>query len=246
MTATDLSQRYAKPPIVEAICEIRLSEPAAANKVRKSANWLKGRYADLNAEVQAEVKVDFASRSASFTDAGEIYRMTSTDQTNLCVLAPLSLAWVKRAPYDGWDSFFERLSAELPIALKGYGSNTLARVGLRYVNRIDVKLVDSLARHEDYLKFRIVHGDLLEPTNGFQWQLVKEFNDVNLKATVQSGVVEQEIPGFAGFSFDIDVYCDTSLPRNIEGILGKLTQMRDLKNRIFEAGITEQAREGYK
>ncbi len=245
MTAEFQIQPYANPPIIEAVFEVRFAEPISEAKVTKAKDWLTNQYANSATEVQAEVKVDFATRSAKFIDVGKKFRLTSTDQTNLCLLAPASAIWVRLAPYEGWESFAARIASELPTTLKAFGNPPLARLGLRYVNRIDVKLIDGIARHEDYLNFRIVHGELLEPTNGFQWRLVKEFNELNLKANVQSGVVETEVPGFAAFSFDIDIFCDSILPKNANEIIEKIEYMRQLKNKIFEAGITEKARKAY-
>lgn len=245
MTSDANNQRYPNPPVVEAVMEIRFSTTVNNSKLRKAQDRLSKKYNNSKDELQTEVKVDFASRSAKFVDLGHQYRLTSEDQTNLCILTPTSVAWVRRAPYEGWQAFSDRLATEVPVALKTYGDPLVGRIGLRYVNRIDVPASNGVARHEDYLNFRISHGDLLEPTSGFQWLLVREFTDLGLKATVQSGVVEPEVPGFAAFSFDIDVFCDSNPPKSADEILTKLEIMRDLKNRIFEAGITAKAREAY-
>lgn len=236
---------YAHPPIVEAIVEVRLAAEANEAKQKKANNRIAGRYANSSVERQIAAKIDFNGRSVTFEDKPPIYRLSSEDQTELCSLGAQSVSWVRRAPYEGWASFKKRIMVELPMALKSYGDPRIARVGLRFVNRIDVKSVDGLAHYEDYLNFRISHGDLLEPTLGFQWHLVKDFPDQGLKANVQSAVLEPEIPGFAAFSFDIDVFCDVNVPQSAENILEKLESMRPLKNLIFETGITEQARKAY-
>lgn len=238
---------YASPPIVEALIEVRLAADVNENRLKKAFDWLSGRYQERKAEAQIEAKVEVPLRRATFTDKPAVYTLSSSDQTDACHLRVGSIAWLRRAPYLGWEAFRDRCEAELATVLKAYGDPRIARIGLRYINRIDVKIAeDGLSRYEDYLNFKISHGDLLEPTNGFQWLLVKQFPEVQLQAMVQSASLEPEIPGYGAFLFDIDVSREMDVPQKAENILEQLEAMRVLKNSIFEAGITDLARESYK
>lgn len=245
MTGNTAPQPYARPPIVEAIVEVRFSTEVNEAKCKKASEVLGKRYENSFVESPLDVNIDFGTRKASFIDKPPVYRLTSSDQTDLCSIAVGAISWVRRAPYEGWKAFCGHLSPELAIALKSLGHPAIARIGLRYVNRIDVKPVNDVAHYEDFLNFKISHGDLLEPTSGFEWKLVKEFKDLGLKAIVQSAVVEPEIPGLAAFKFDIDVYTEEAGVLKSDEILDRLADMRKLKNTIFEAGITDRAREAY-
>lgn len=246
MPAENIPQPYSHPPIVEVLVEVRLVSEVSTAKLKKVHDRIAGKYSNSKMEVQTEAKVDFAARSATFVDKPPIFQLSTADQTDLCVLSVLSFAWLRRAPYEGWEPFRDRISGQLAVALKAAGAPKIGRLGLRYVNRIDVEFKDGLAHYEDYLNFRILHGELLEPTQGFQWHLVKEFSDLGLKANVQSAVVDQEIPGMGAFTFDIDVYTEIDVPQLADDILTKLEAMRTLKNSIFEAGVTDYARKQYR
>jgi len=245
MTNESGTQPYAHPPIVEAILEVRFASEVNEAKLRKAHDFIEKRYSDSKTELQVEAKMDFAGRTAAFADRPPVYRLTSLDQTDACVLGNKSVAWVRRAPYEGWTPFCQRVAEELIIIFKALGGPGVNRIGLRYVNRIDVPYVDHIAHYEDYLNFKINHTGLLEPTLIYQWLVVKEFPDTKLKAIVQSAVVEPEIPSLAAFSFDIDIACEVEVPQKADDILLKLEAMRTLKNTIFEAGITDRARELY-
>jgi len=239
-------QRYAYPPITEVVLELRLGAELHQPKMKKAQDWIKGRYQSAIVESVTETRIDIPTRSATFVDKLPIYRNASRDQTDALTIAAGSVSWIRRAPYEGWNPFFARVEAELPTILKAIGPVPIARIGLRYINRIDVRPSNGVVRYEDYLKFRIDHGPLLDPTGPFQWSLVKPFPDRGLGAIVQSATVEPELPGTMAFAFDIDVYRDIEVPQKDTDILALLPTMRTLKNDIFEAGITDRARELYR
>jgi uncharacterized protein (TIGR04255 family) len=237
--------KYHAAPIVEAVVELRFASPSTDARAKKAADWLRSRYRSEEIEQLNQAQIDFMAQKVTFTDDGKVHKLSSEDLTHLCHISGKSVAWVERAPYEGWEVFAGRFSEEAPIALKAINDKPISRIGLRYVNRIDVQPQGGLSHYEEYLNFKIDAGPLLEPTNGYLWQLTKRFEDLELSANVQSAVVEPEIPGMHAFTFDIDVFCDSNVPQQPDVVMAKLEEMRDLKNRIFEAGITDKAREQY-
>lgn len=245
MTNDSGAQPYSHPPIVEAVFEVRFASEVAPARLRKARDWLAGRYAVIQTHRPTEAKVDLTTRETMFTEKPIFYALQTADATEEIALRPASVAWIKRAPYDGWIGFRERFAQELPTVMKAISPAQITRLGLRYVNRIDVPFEGGLAHYEDYLTFRINHGDILEPTLAYQWLVVKEFTDQRLKSIVQSAVLEREVLGKGAFSFDIDIASEIEVPQKVDDILSKLEAMRALKNDIFNAGITARAKELY-
>lgn len=233
---------YPRAPILEAVVEIRFPE-VSPQKVRKVAGSLKSRYAEQTEEILLEGSLDFASKAANFKELTPKFRLTSSDQTDAFHVTVGNIVWLRLAPYEGWDAFHSRIAQELPKVLKALGDPKTNRIGLRYINRIDFPMRDGLGYHEDYLSFRIFAGDILEPHNGFRWVIQKDFPDHDLSAIVQSGTQDPELPKYGAVNFDIDVYKVIDLPKKSDSILECLCHMRRLKNEIFEAGITDKARE---
>lgn len=232
---------YPRAPILEAVVELRFPTVPMAN-ARKAVSSVKTQYDSYTEEMQVEGKLDFQSKSASFKELGPKLKCASSDQTNGYVVTTEAVVWYRLAPYDGWPSFYRRIAQEMPKVLKALGNPEITRIGTRYVNRIDFPIRDELAYHEDYLKFRIDGGQMLDVHNGFQWTVQKTFPDLGLNATIQSGTAQSEIPGHSAVFFDIDVYRQLEVPRKSDDILICLDVMRLLKNDIFEAGITDEAR----
>jgi uncharacterized protein (TIGR04255 family) len=239
--------RYSKPPILEVALELRFSEPVSADRVKYASERMAGRYGNQAQQEQVEVVANFDTRAAEFKVVGQMVQHTSSDQTELLSLSTGNLAWAKRAPYDGWQAFIARVTAELGPVLKALQHPSLARIGLRYINRIDVPYGDDgLTRYEDYINYKIEAGPFLEPSTGYTWMIRSYRPEEDLHVTLQSAVVAPEIPGTGAFTFDIDVAAETGIPKDADALILRLETMRVLKNQIFEAGITERAREMYK
>ncbi len=187
--------------------------------------------------------MDFALRTATFKDVTTKIKLTSCDQTDAVHFTVGNVVWVRLAPYEGWNQLYERVKFELPKVLKALGFPVLTRIGLRYVNRIDIPLKEGLGFPEEYLSYRIISGDLLDPQNGFKWSLKKDFVEQNMSVIVHSSTVSGEMPNVGGVMFDIDTSVSVDVPSKSDDILVRLCEMRELKNKIFEGGITDKARE---
>lgn len=236
---------YPRPPITEAVIEIRIEEIDLA-RLQKASKRIKDEYASTIEQSRVEGKFDLANRSADFIDKGKQYRLTSNDQADICILNQVALIWSRLAPYEGWEPFFRRFSNQFPRVFKSLGNPSVARVGLRYINRIDVpRGSDRLFHHEDYLTYRIDAGPLFDPCTSFQWAISTHHPEHDLTVMVQSSTTQPEIPGTAAFMFDIDVAAEDTPPQDADGILAKLAHMRAMKNLVFETGITAKARDLY-
>lgn len=237
---------YSRPPIIEATIELRFLEAISAAKLKKASDRIAGRYAGLSSEEQIEAHFNFAQRSADFNSVSPLFRHTSDDQANILLLQNRSVTWTRLAPYEGWAMFLGRMKEEFAALEKAWGMRASRRLGMRYVNRIDVpRSDDQLFHNEHYIAYRLEVGPLLDPQNGYQWLVRKEHIDKGLVSIVQSAMVEPEIPGTMAFTLDIDVAIDVDVPSKRDDILAKLEEMRLLKNEIFEAGITPLAREKF-
>jgi len=239
--------RYSKPPILEAVVELRFSDSVPAARVKHAGERIASRYANQNEQTQLEATTNFETQSADFKVVDWMRQHTSSDLTELLSISSLNVAWAKRAPYEGWEAFLSRIKLEIGPVLKALQHPSFKRIGLRYINRIDVPYGDDgLTRYEDFINYKIEAGPFLEPSTGYNWLIRSYRAEEDLHVTLQSAVVIPEIPGTGAFTFDIDVAAETDIPKDIDALLSRLESMRLLKNQIFEAGITERAREMYK
>lgn len=242
MTSGTAEILYPRSPILEAVIELRYSD-VSAQKVMKAGSSLQSRYDARLDELLVEGNLDFGAKTSTFRDVTPKVSLSTSDQTNAFNVTATNAVWARLAPYEGWQPFIDRVKEEMPKILKALGNPKLTRIGLRYVNRIDVPIRDNLGHHEEYLSYRIDAGSFLEPHDGYKWTLQKEFPDRNMGAVVRSSTARGEIPDVGAVMFDIDISVLVDVPSKSDEILKRLCDMRQLKNEIFEAGITDKARE---
>jgi len=238
---------YAKPPILEAMVEFRFSEPLPSRVVERVSKRLGKGYDTVNAEKEVTFGFDVLKGAAEITSESPRFRHASDDQVDIFVARSGSLIWSRLAPYEGWESFSLRLRREATTAFSLTGPKKLARIGMRYINRIDVPTdPDSgLCRYEDYIAINLELPSLMDPLSAYSWHIERTFSDSGLKAMMRSATLIPEIPGTVAFLLDIDVAMVMDIPLKIEEVLDNLEPMRALKNSLFECAITDRARKAF-
>jgi uncharacterized protein (TIGR04255 family) len=245
---TSVPQRYAAPPIIEAVVELRLKAPLATAAVAKMAK----RYVSAYDQHQETGEVDFRVRleggkvEPTVSAPRPVHLFSSRDQTDRLRIETTKLHWSKFPPYEGWPEFLERIVRDTDRLPKGMSFPALERIGVRYRNRIDVPGDPGhIFRYEEYLSVNIDLPPLLDPNNAYAWRIEKLFSDRNLGATVMSGLMQPELPDTIAVLLDIDVGAKDDLPSSKDDLVEKLNAMRILKNQIFEACVTDKARASF-
>lgn len=241
MPSIDDFKMYAHPPIVEAVYEIRFAI-VEEKRVDHAVSEVIRRYKNSKAERLVEAKLDFDKREALFVDASPNVTLTSEDETERLHITNKNIFWSKLAPYGGWSQFRGRVEPELQKALKALGQPSIQRRGLRYSNRIDVPSEDGLHHYERYIAYHLNTDALLEPQASFLWRVVKDFPEYSLQAMIECWNGPSVVPGHGAVYFGIDVFSSAAIDSASEALLSELDKMRELKNLIFEASITDKAR----
>lgn len=240
------NQPYAAPPIFDAIVELRLSSPMPARTQKAISKALAKNYDNVseNGEVQVQVRIENGDVKSSLSPAKPVHSLSSDDQTDQCRIETDKLHWSKLPPYSGWEDFRKRISRDLVAVYGHVKSIRVDRIGMRYRNRIDVPVdKNGVCHYEEYLRMTLNLPDILDPHDGYEWRVSKHFTDTGLSATVMSGIMPPEIPYTNAFLLDVDASCAPQQTMRMEAILDKLDELRSLKNLIFEACITDRARE---
>lgn len=238
---------YTAPPIVEAVIEIRFADQLNNTTLERLASRMTKRYDVMTTEQLFDVQIAFPTGEPSVSNRRPVHRFASNDQTDICVVKPDALAWSRLAPYTGWSAFVERLRSDLEVAVKIAGWRRITRVGIRYMNRIDVPIEadQSEVRYENYLAITLNLPKRFDPINGYLWRIEKRLPESDILVIINSGTMQPEILGTGAFLLDIDVVLDHDLPSNLDRALEVLETMRDVKNEMFEMSITQLARESF-
>lgn len=244
MTSTALGPPYDAPPIIEAVVQLRFAEPVSKSVFKKLLKRLKREYANELPQIAKGASIDFETEKTSFSTEQQS-KLSSQDEADVLVVGEAVLSWSRLAPYEDWQSLWERVKREVQIAHDLTGFRKLARIGVRYINRIDVPSEGEIARYENYLTINLTLPPLCEAVNNYGWRFEREFPELGLRAIVQSAVVAPEIPRHAAFLLDIDVGAMQDLPTRLDELEPFLGKMRKLKNDIFELSITPEARASF-
>ena len=239
---------YAKPPIVEAVLELRLREPIDINTVEKIAGKFTTAYPV--AENEVTLKVEFSGDGGTSKRAPELTgkKLSTLDRTDIVAVRTSAFACIRLAPYSGWDEFVARAADGWTKFCSVAGRQVVSRIGVRNINRIDIPQPRSAAqptlRIQDYLNCYVLSPDLSwGPMSDYVIQMRRPYEQDTLHVNLISGTAESPLVGFRSLLLDIDLSADNlSLVRD-EDIWALVHQMHKHKNDIFEACITEKARE---
>ena len=240
------SPPYPAPPIVEAMVQFHFADQLKKTQNDKLLKRLKSGYSH-NVHVQAlSANLDFQNRHAGFVDAEPQLRLSSNDEADVLIVQSDTLTWSRVAPYQGWDALLARVKSEFELANKATGYRKIDRLGVRYINRIDVPLTDmNLAHYENYIQVHLKLPPFVDPLDNYAWRFEKVFRDEGLVAIVQSTTGVPVIPETIAFVFDIDIVAQAELSMKPCDIFAKLESMRELKNNIFELSMTNEARKSF-
>jgi len=227
---------------MEAVIQISFSEMQSDGALRKLVQKLKRDYANVVPTENVNTTINFQNRTAAF-DASPQTRLSSHDEADVLVVSAQALTWSRLAPYEGWENLFNRVERELREAVAVSGYRKIARIGVRYVNRLDVPFTGPSVLYEDYLTINLTIPEAWPAIENYAWRFERQFG--SLYAIVQSAIIAPEIPNTGAFLLDIDVVDQHNPPAKLEDVLTRLQEMRQLKNEIFESSITDKARDQF-
>lgn len=239
---TDL---YKRPPITEAVIGITFAEPVDSAKLGKADKKFAKTYPQ-HIDVQnfdVKIQLDQTGRAnADDTKVAKGHRRSSVDADELLVLWPSEFVVSQLAPYPGWEAFAGRFERDWRTWKQVAGYREIRRIGLRFINRIDIPIVDDKVEHEKYLNIYARLPNLIGSVNGYSTQIATEIEGIKCLLRVNSGSVLTPLLEHSSFLLDIDFGRMIDVPQRDEEIFALLGEIRVKKNEVFEACITKRAR----
>src|SRR5258708_13527192 len=150
-----VSRRYPRAPITEAVFEILLGKSLDDPTCAKVKTAFQNEHRLGNDGAHHEVQRDAASKRAEFKEAGRGFRFATLDQTDILVISNNRFSVSKLAPYLGWEPFRERAERDWRIFRGIVGYQPIARIGVRYINRIDIPNPEHRIELRDYFRFQL-------------------------------------------------------------------------------------------
>lgn len=240
---------YKKAPIKEAVIDFRVSlpkeitldklshiGPIVSDYFPKIEPFYRGIGA-LHYQPGESFKVDTSEQQVGFW-----FRSEDNLQTFQATLE--GFAFNRLAPYESWEVFRGDAKRLWEIYKEVCRPTRITRVAIRYINQINIP-VSQLMELKDYIRtVPEVSPDLSQNAlQTFFMQLQIPQRDLDCLLIINEAIAQPVNPDFVTIVFDLDLFRQDVWDSNSEEIWQFLDKLRDRKNEVFEASITDKTRE---
>jgi uncharacterized protein (TIGR04255 family) len=238
---------YENAPIMEAVLDIRV-EPWSGLSADALAEIPAGAAYSTVDDIHMSVsQIQIGPRPSttmSSHHSGFSYKSADLKYVFQAQVAGFTLS--RLAPYENWDQF----STEAKRLWGAYKSiakpEKATRIALRYINRVDIPL--PLIDFSEYLRtLPEISSDLPQGLSGYFMQLAIPLDGLtNGLVIINETMVPPPSPDFTSILLDIDVSVSDSVSTDSDLIWETFEKVRHKKNLVFNACLTEKAKEMFK
>lgn len=147
-------------------------------------------------------------------------------------------------PYENWETHFDSFINYWPEYSNRFNPNKVIRISTRFINRIELPL--PLESFQDYILNMPPMPDCLSKSfSGFFMQMQVPHKDAN-RHIIITETIEPISNSTLPFILDIDVIQELNVENSIESLTHNFSEIRNIKNKIFEQCITDKTRNLFK
>jgi len=240
------STHYDRAPIKEAIIDIQIeSSPShtPANFENLETSLPEG-YAQrrklILGQVRGQMEGGLLTAAANQEQMG--YAFVGGEGKHVVHFKVNGFTFSRLAPYQTW----EQLRNEAKTLWNSYrqvvGSTPVVRVGLRYVNQLDIPLPVRDLR--DFIRvYPEISSDLAQQLAGFFVQVQIPQEDIDAMLIINEAMVPPADPSVVSVVLDIDVIKQGLRLESDDDVWNTMEALRVRKNIVFEGCITNNTRE---
>jgi uncharacterized protein (TIGR04255 family) len=251
MTRGDAYPHLPNAPIIEAVIDWRVKLPSAfdVSKFKEVGAFLKPKY-ELGHEARGfqfglKQLRDSEPQSSSRYLGVQGYRFCSLDGLEIAMFGQDGFSFSRLKPYTRWESVFSEAERLWQIYRSTCEPEEISRIAVRYINRIGLPL--PIIDLGEYLK--------APPTIPPGVPAMMSFLSRAILHEPYSGVstnLTQVIEGHSGehgrlpFILDIDAYILKTMNPTAADLGSNFEFLREMKNRVFFATLTDKAIEMFR
>jgi uncharacterized protein (TIGR04255 family) len=170
--------------------------------------------------------------------------MSSADRADVLLVTSAHMTCSRLAPYVGWDTFRARAEDHWRTWKRVVGYRKIGRIGVRFINRIDIPATGGEeVKISDYLRVR-PEAPAVKRMDSYALQMSGPLEEDNCRWMINSSVVAPPpLVGHVSVILDIDVSRAGDPPQRDDEIWALIDRIRVHKNHMFEASVTDKARE---
>jgi uncharacterized protein (TIGR04255 family) len=240
------NRHYDKAPIKEAIIDIQIEKPPSLTlaDIDKVGISLPRGYTKRQNLITGELRGQFQDGKLTATAKQEQmgYVFAGDEGKHVVQFRVNGFTFSRLAPYQNW----QQLRDEAQTLWKSYrqivGGIPVVRVGLRYVNQLD--LPTPMRDFRDFIRFYPeVPTDVPQQLGNFFLQVQIPLEDLGAMLILNEAIVPPSGPDVVSVVLDIDVFKQGIKIDSDNEVWTVLEALRLRKNLIFEACITNNMRE---
>lgn len=233
-----------RTPIVEAVIDLRL-EPSADSSVESIGTLIHSieGYEHQGPIVHMETKLSIEEAEAkSSTESRRLgARLQSSDGKHVLLLQEAGYTLSRLSPYVSWDQLVAEARKQWRHFADTVKPQSITRVATRFINRLELPMQPGEDFSEYLVKPPEVPDELPQAVAGFSQRVVLVNRELNARANVIQSLQE----GFPSSDkvpvvVDIDVYSMVDMSPDNEDAWDLLAGLREFKNAVFYAHLTEK------
>ncbi|MDP2897305.1 MAG: TIGR04255 family protein [bacterium] len=242
-----MERKYAKPPIVEAVCEFRLTGDTQWDPTIPGLVYEIIRDDFPKKELKVVRDIDITQTKEGLRQevrTTERAWFLAEDGKTFVQIGPHLLAVNYLNPYPGWATFTPVIEKGLRALVATLDVKGLERIGLRYINRIEIP--GPSVNLEQHFAFRPFLGNgLPQNMNGFVLSCLLPFADGRDLCRLGLTTAAPDRPDMAPFILDLDYFLakprTISVTQALEWVEAGHQKVVD----VFEGCITDRLRETF-
>ena len=241
------TKRYNSAPITEAVIEIRLQPsttvaPAVLQQLAESLKADFPKQAPMQFLEMGVAQQPGQALQQSFSQSIVGVRLSKTDDSRILQIRHEGFAYSHMAPYTDWATFRAEAQPLWKRYREVFPEKKLTRCALRYINRIDIP--EAKIELYDYFELYPKVPEALPQQDVIAMALNLQMpqTDLHCVANLAQALGEPVKAGHISFILDIDIFRLQIEDWNDEATWAFLEKLRDRKNEIFEACITNRTR----
>jgi uncharacterized protein (TIGR04255 family) len=247
-------RKYRNPPIEEAVCDLQFApgtewDPTMPGRIYEK---LKDTYNEkprqqqvVEAQVQGTTSEGSPSLSLQHRFGKTRVQLLAEGGTRIVGVGPDQITVHMLRPYTQWEDFRPKIWQALAAYREVAEPEGIARVGLRYINRITLDRVVPVTELGTYFMIPPRLPETGPPTRmlAFFNRKEAEFLDKPIRIVVTFADMEPRSPDQSAFLLDIDIISIMSdAPLPLSEIEDVLEDMKTRHRQVFESLITDESR----
>ncbi|CAG1064783.1 hypothetical protein BAC1_00349 [uncultured bacterium] len=243
-----MHKKYENPPIIEAVCEFRLTPDTQWDLTTPGLIYEKISKEFVNKEeisLQEVTLVKTAEGLQHSVRPDQRIRFLTDDKKTFIQLGTRLLAVNRLKPYSTWEDFKPKIENAFSALNETVDISSFQRIGLRYINRIDIpsQTVDL----DQYFDFKPFLGKgLPQLLKSFIVGCEIPFRDGQDSCKVQLTNTIPETPASSSYVLDLNYFLATAEAISKQDALEWVENAHNILEDIFEGCITDSLRAIFK